>query len=191
MAVAPETDQRSRILETALAIMSEVGAQTMSMRQLASACGLNPATLYHYFPSKADLLQSVIEERRYPEQLASERPPADPSRPPKARLAHLVHWLLHVAHDEDATWRLIMGESIRGDAIAQAATAELVGLLDSTFTSWLAEQFPELERDPAIVARVLRNQVIAALFVDLLGDEASRKGRFRQHADDIAAIVFP
>ena len=56
MAVAAAGEQRGRILDAALALMSESGSAGASMRQLAAACGLNVATLYHYFPSKADLL---------------------------------------------------------------------------------------------------------------------------------------
>ena len=47
-------DPRTRILDAALALMSEQGSAGASMRQLAAACGLNVATIYHYFPSKAD-----------------------------------------------------------------------------------------------------------------------------------------
>ena len=35
------------------------------MRDLASAAGLNVASLYHYFPSKRDLLESVLVEQGF------------------------------------------------------------------------------------------------------------------------------
>ena len=35
------------------------------MRDLASAAGLNVASLYHYFPSKRDLLESVLIEQGF------------------------------------------------------------------------------------------------------------------------------
>ena len=40
-------------------LVSERGAAGTSMRRLAAACGLNVATIYHYFPSKADLLRAA------------------------------------------------------------------------------------------------------------------------------------
>ena len=64
---------RTRILDSALGLMSERGAAGTSMRRLADACGLNVATIYHYFPSKADVLRAVIEERRYGERTALAR----------------------------------------------------------------------------------------------------------------------
>ena len=54
--------QRARILDAALTLVSDLGAAGTSMRRLASTCGLNVATIYHYFPSKADLYVAVVEE---------------------------------------------------------------------------------------------------------------------------------
>ena len=82
MAAAAQTDTaspRTRILDAALALMSGQGSAGVSMRQLAAACNLNVATIYHYFPSKADLLRSVMEERRYDERLDRDAPVLDPS----------------------------------------------------------------------------------------------------------------
>jgi AcrR family transcriptional regulator len=48
------------------------------MRDLASAAGLNVASLYHYFPSKRELLEAVLIERGYlPEWATGTRPAAD------------------------------------------------------------------------------------------------------------------
>ena len=78
---APES-QRSRILDAALTLVSELGAAGTSMRRLASACGLNVATIYHYFPSKADLLRALVEEQRYGERMANDDPPLATDLPP-------------------------------------------------------------------------------------------------------------
>src|ERR1700735_5721025 len=56
---------RRRILQIALSLMSQRGVDGTSMRDLASAAGLNVASLYHYFPSKRDLLESVLAEQGY------------------------------------------------------------------------------------------------------------------------------
>ncbi len=53
---------RQRILEIALSLMSQRGVDGTSMRDLAAAAGLNVASLYHYFPSKRDLLEAVLVE---------------------------------------------------------------------------------------------------------------------------------
>src|SRR4051812_26722313 len=61
---AVRPNQREHILDVTLQLMSEQGAGRTSMRQLAAACGLNVAAIYHYFPSKDALLAAVIDERR-------------------------------------------------------------------------------------------------------------------------------
>src|SRR5262249_55993661 len=57
-------EQRNRILEVTLGLMADKGASGTSMRAVAAVCGCNVATLYHYFPSKHDLLQAAIAHRR-------------------------------------------------------------------------------------------------------------------------------
>ena len=81
--------QRDRILDIALALMAEQGASGTSMRQLAKACDLNVAAIYHYFPSKAELLRSVIEERRYGLRL-QELPVVEIVPDPRRRLVILI-----------------------------------------------------------------------------------------------------
>ena len=78
----PTRSRRDDILDVALDLMSEHGAAATSMRSLATACNVNVAALYHYFPSKADLLRSVIEERRYALRL-QDVPAIDVSLPPQ------------------------------------------------------------------------------------------------------------
>jgi AcrR family transcriptional regulator len=56
---------RRRILDISLALMSQRGVDGTSMRDLASAAGLNVASLYHYFPSKRDLLEAVLVEHGF------------------------------------------------------------------------------------------------------------------------------
>ena len=77
------SNQRQHILSTALSLMAQQGVDGTSMRNLAAATGLNVASLYHYFPSKRDLLVAVLEERGFVDDPAS--PPDRPcpgTRPP-------------------------------------------------------------------------------------------------------------
>lgn len=192
-AVAPpaaSADPRTRILDAALALMSEQGSAGASMRQLAAACGLNVATIYHYFPSKADLLHSVMEERRYGERLSVEAPPIDAGLPPRARLTALLEWLWANALDEEAVWRLLIGESIRGEEAASSSAAVVVEVLAVALEQWLTDGFPELAGDRAALARVIRGQVFA-LVVEHLALGAVTPAVARQRAEELAAVVFP
>lgn len=191
-ATAPDltVDARTRILDAALALMSEQGSAAASMRQLAAASGLNVATIYHYFPSKADLLRSVLDERRYGERLSSDAPPLDPSVPPRDRLVGLLSWIWSNALEEEAVFRLLVGEGIRGEAAATATTAEVVEALAATIEAWLVEGFPELTSNHAAVARVIRGQVFA-LVVEHLALGGVSLAAAQARAEELAAVVFP
>jgi AcrR family transcriptional regulator len=59
--------QRNLILTKATAAFAELGYPSASMAQLAQACGLSKAALYHYFPSKEALLFESLD--RYTRRL--------------------------------------------------------------------------------------------------------------------------
>lgn len=58
----PGTDRRQAILDAALDAFAERGFQGASVREIARAVGVNEATLYHYFDSKAAILDAVIDQ---------------------------------------------------------------------------------------------------------------------------------
>jgi AcrR family transcriptional regulator len=159
-----EAGQRSRILDAALGLMSERGSTGTSMRRVAGSCGLNVATIYHYFPSKADLLRAVIEERRYGERMAMEEPPIDPSLRPRERLTALLEWVWAQTQTEHTVLRLVLGEGVRGDRTAQQSARELITALDLGMATWMSSGFPELaERgiEPVTAGRLIRRQLLA------------------------------
>jgi AcrR family transcriptional regulator len=55
-------DQRDMILARAAELFARGGYPGTSMNQVAEACGLSKATLYHYFRDKYALLVSIAEE---------------------------------------------------------------------------------------------------------------------------------
>lgn len=187
---AATADPRTRILDAALSLMSEQGSAGASMRQLAAACGLNVATIYHYFPSKADLLRSVMEERRYGERLSLDGPPIRSDVPPRERLTALLEWLWANALEEEDVWRLLVGESLRGEEAAATSAAEVVEVLALALEEWLADGFPELTAEVPVAARVIRGQVFA-LVVEHLALGAVTPAVARARAAELAGIIFP
>jgi AcrR family transcriptional regulator len=184
-----DSGQRARILDAALTLMSQLGAAGTSMRRLASACGLNVATIYHYFPSKADLLRALIEERHYGERLATDEPPIDPSRPPAERLVAFVRWVAQRTLDEEVVLRLLLGEGLRGDATARETARGLIEQLDIGLSSWLARGFPELASrglEPDVAARLVRRSLLALVTEHL----ATGSADIDAHAHELTAAVF-
>lgn len=185
------TNQRERILDAALGLMSEQGAGSTSMRQLARECGVNVAALYHYFPSKADLLRSVIEERQYAIRLSS-LPELDASLPPRERLVSLILAMWQGAQDEEAIWRLLLGEGLRGDETALTVSRELLEVIEPALRTWLAELFgdePQLDTDA--LATVVLGQLFSFFIGQLFRPERQRDEQARREAEAIAALAFP
>ncbi len=183
---------RARILDAALSLMGEHGVAGTSMRMLAGECGLNVATLYHHFPSKDDLLQAVLAERGYLHRLAEDRPPdevAGRGGSAARRLDRLVRWLWRATSEEEAVWRLLLGESMRGEPSAQRAAAALVEALDATLADWLADVVPELgDRGPA-TARMVRTLLLSLMVEHLaVGPDPERPARA---ARDLVRAVAP
>jgi AcrR family transcriptional regulator len=182
-----EPASRARILDAALALMSEHGVSGTSMRQLAGESGLNVATLYHYFPSKADVLRAVIDERSLFDRMQLE-PPVGRTGSPAERLEALLAWLWEESTKEEVVWRLLVGESLRGDPIARTTAATLVEGLDRAVAGWLAELVPELA-DPSVAARSVRVLLFALIVEHLaLGPDGARVAT---RIDDLVSLLVP
>jgi AcrR family transcriptional regulator len=55
------TDTRDRIRQEAVALFTERGYATTSLREIADRVGITKASLYYHYPSKQDLLAAVVE----------------------------------------------------------------------------------------------------------------------------------
>jgi AcrR family transcriptional regulator len=180
--------QRARILDTALTLMAERGAGDTSMRTLAKACGLNVATLYHYFPSKADLFRSVIAERGYFDLLATEGSIVDRDLPVDRRLVELLRCLWEGAVAEVAPVRLILGEGLRGEPTATTTVTALLAAIDAAMTRWLNDDLPELPGDPGATARVLRQLLVARLIEHLVAGTTEQGTD--EWAEEVASVIL-
>ena len=55
-------DKKQVILGKAAALIAQKGFDVATMMDLAQACGTSKSHLYHYFPSKEDLLYAIVHE---------------------------------------------------------------------------------------------------------------------------------
>ena len=123
--------------------MAQQGVDGTSMRNLATATGLNVASLYHYFPSKRDLLVAVLEERGFVDDPAAASPPSL-SRDPAPGLADLLNDILSSMLEVEDFVRLMMGEVMRGDDTAFAVGDDLFAATQASLERWLGEHEPPL-----------------------------------------------
>lgn len=177
-ATTPRSNQRERILDAALELMSAQGSAATSMRQLADACGVRVAAIYHYFPSKDELLRSVVEERRYTSRL--EAPvDIDMADPPPERLAAVFRMFWQGAIDEEPVLRLLLGEALRHQPAAMPTGAALLEVFRGGVLAVLDTSVPELP-DPVLAAQLVVSTVFTGFVrhvlepgtpVEEIGDE--------------------
>ncbi len=193
----PTRGQRQHILDTALRLMAQRGVDGTSMRDLASAAGLNVASLYHYFPSKRDLLVAVLEERGFLGDLA----PATPSgkedgRDSEELLGQILDTMLASMLEIEEFIRLMLGEVLRGDETALAVGTELMNGTLSSLEQWLLEHEPKLSASAGApeTARMLRAWLIGILFEYVTGVMTVTEGDapadvFRRRAMEAARVL--
>ncbi len=187
----PGSAQRTRILDTALDLMGQQGASTTSMRQLAGACDVNVATLYHYFPSKSDLLRAVIEERGYGEDLDTlVEPPVATDGSPTDRLAGLLEFVGREALAAEVVWRLMLGEAVHSDADAMSMARQLSTGLELALGRWIPELVPEFTGDPAALSRLLRSQLFGVMIEVLVSPDLDRDALVVQRSSELAHLVL-
>lgn len=190
-ATGPGSEQRTRILDTALALMGEQGASTTSMRQLAGACDINVATLYHYFPSKSELLRAVIEERGYGEELDSMLAPPVPKRgSPTTRLTKLLEFVAREALAAEVVWRLMLGEAVHSDTDAMAMARQLSTGLELALARWIPELLPEFTGDTAALSRLVRSQLFGMMIEVLVSPDLDRDALVAQRSGELARLVL-
>jgi len=86
-------DQRQAILDRAGRLFARQGYSATSMNQVAQACGLSKATLYHYYRDKYSLLVSIADEHVSRLQaLVDDIAPQDLT--PRACLEQLIHRIM-------------------------------------------------------------------------------------------------
>jgi AcrR family transcriptional regulator len=56
---------RQELLSRCLNVIAEKGYSNISMRQIAQGLGVSTGTLYHYFPSKENLFEQLVEYISY------------------------------------------------------------------------------------------------------------------------------
>jgi AcrR family transcriptional regulator len=82
-------DRRNEILRVAAGIFAEKGYHRASMRDIARAAGSSLAGLYHYFPTKEEILYE-ISARAFDTVLAGAEAGEQAAESPEGRLRHFV-----------------------------------------------------------------------------------------------------
>ena len=83
-------DTEARIFQSALTLFAQYGYAAVSMRHIAREVGVNQAALYHYTPTKQDLLTGLLT--RHMDALIAAWGNEDAPDDPKAALEHFTRF---------------------------------------------------------------------------------------------------
>jgi AcrR family transcriptional regulator len=140
------------------------------MRDLASAAGLNVASLYHYFPSKRELLEAVLVEHGFV-PVSAPMPDGSTDPPDESTLAQLLADILVSMFEVEDFVRLMLGEAIREETTARAVGLDLFNSFHASIEDWVRTNRPDLEERSGApeVARMLSAMVVGTFVLHAAG----------------------
>ena len=146
-------DLRRVLIDAALQLVSEGGAEAVSVREAARRAGVSPGAPFRHFPSRDALMQAVAEEaqRRFRAEIMAalaEAPAGDPlGRFRCLGLAYLRWAMKNPTHFEIISSRRFFDHDKAADVSLD--NAELIDLTESTLAQAFAQgqlRSPDLKR---------------------------------------------
>lgn len=151
----------NELLGVALDLFAEQGFDTTSVKDIAKRAGVAPGLLYHYFPSKEDLLNAVLEEHSFLPQLR-ELLRLAPEQPVEAVLLDVVSGFSAILERKEALFRIVVRETQTRPGVA-AHLGEMIGEAVAALGAYLRARVAAGElrpHDEAVTARTLLNTVV-------------------------------
>jgi TetR/AcrR family transcriptional regulator len=144
--------KRRAILDHSAGLFAQNGYDRTSMAEVAAACGVSKALLYHYYASKETLLFDIISVHL--QELLDATQAIDTSLPPRERLRALVGALLDAYRDADQEHKIQINEM--GKLPPERLTV-LIGMerdLVATFAEAIAQVLPAIARSKTLLKPV-------------------------------------
>jgi AcrR family transcriptional regulator len=185
--IAPDhADKRAALLRAAAQLFAVQGYAATGIAQLAAASGGSKARLYHYFPTKQALLQSLLADhlQRLADALQQVHAQADQlDLDGEARLALLMHRMIVLGARHADTTAVLRHELRQLDAAAQAALAPQIAELEQLLDRAITGAAPALDavRLPAMRA-AMRGLIDAPLSAALEAGSDARPDAATHHA---------
>ncbi len=141
----PARKNRQQLLQIAIQQFSAAGYAGVSMRDLALACQMNVASLYHHFQDKDEIYLAAMQQafaNRAEKMLLILRSEQEAGE----RLHHLMHLLCHELAEDRTFSRLLQRELLDGDTQRLQLVAETVfSELTSELTNLCQQLNPALD----------------------------------------------
>ncbi len=129
---------RERILDAATPLFAARGAQATTVRQIASAAGVNSQLIYYYFDDKQGLFRAVLEvTARRVDVLLAEATRID--GPLRARLSHFIIAWVRVTLRQAPAVRLLHRAMLEGDEALSADIQRYAGVHAAAIGALIAQ----------------------------------------------------
>jgi len=143
-------ERRQSILETLARMLAERSGERITTAELAKAVGVSEAALYRHFPSKARMLEALIEfieESLFTHinRILAEEPALEP------RLRGILFLILGFADKNPGMARLLAGDALTGEAERlRKRVAQIYGRIETQLRQILREADLDADRRAAI-----------------------------------------
>jgi AcrR family transcriptional regulator len=147
---APDFEQRrDAILEHAAKLYAEHGFLGASIADLAAACKTSKSLIYHYYPSKEDILFDVMHSHVRALLDAAERVAAEP-RPPAAKLHALTQAFMRLYVGAASRHKVLLNELAQLAPRQREIVVKIQRRLIDIVQEILVEIRPELAKRAAL-----------------------------------------
>lgn len=164
-----EPSSREKILEVAEARFAQRGFAGVGMREVALAAGLGKSSLFHHFPTKAELWVAVLERVIARIELHV-LPALGLPGGALARIERPVDALIDALAEHPTTARLLLRSLVEDDALADveppgaAAVEARIAALVARFSALLAAGVEAGELRPASAADAVQTLIGATVY---------------------------
>ncbi|WP_368173268.1 TetR/AcrR family transcriptional regulator [Aeromonas sp. R2-1] len=162
------TDKRRQILDAALALCAEDGLQGAATARIAKAAGVANGTLFHHFPSKEVLIQSLYQDIKL--RLGAAITETDAALPLQEQARHYWHQAMGWMQAHPRELRFVLGffhSPLLARPLRSQILAETLHFLPSLLARGQASG-ELMSAPPALMLEVCQGQFLAcaSLFVD-------------------------
>lgn len=165
-AAAPASEGAQRILQAAIRVLAEKGADRLTQREVAAMAGLSLAAVTYFFRTKADLVAAAFYEMH--RQISAEVMGMN-DLPLGARLARAT-----LDAEGDSAWRVRAMDALQLAAARDPSHAPIVRALRSTrgatSIGWLRSQGLEIDRLDAFLFSTAMSGVVQRTRLGAAGD---------------------
>ena len=148
--------RRSELIDASLRLFAEQGFRATTIADIAAATGTAHGLVYHYFGSKDELLEAVLERYTFLPRLRALLD-VSPDRPAADVLTEIASGLSDVLRDRPEVLRLVVAEAPTNPIVGQAL-ARVTGEGLALLTDYLRARMVAGElriHDPSVPARAL------------------------------------